>query len=179
MGIETFHPLVTLVDFSKSNFQGEFPEGHSFGFYTIFLKEQKCGDLKYGRNYYDYQEGTLVFLAPDQIVRIENRLPHKPKGWALMFHADLIRGTSLGKAIKDYTFFSYEVFEALHLSEEERKTILECFSNIQSELTHSIDKHSQRLIVSNIKLFLNYCTRYYDTQFITSIRVNSDIPSRS
>lgn len=178
MGIETFHPLVTLVDFSKSNFQGEFPEGHSFGFYTIFLKEQKCGDLKYGRNYYDYQEGTLVFLAPDQIVRIENRLPHKPKGWALMFHADLIRGTSLGKAIKDYTFFSYEVFEALHLSEEERKTILECFSNIQSELTHSIDKHSQRLIVSNIELFLNYCTRYYDRQFITRSHVNSDILSR-
>ena len=178
MGIETFHPLVTLVDFSKSNFQGEFPEGHNFGFYTIFLKEQKCGDLKYGRNYYDYQEGTLVFLAPDQIVRIENRLPHKPKGWALMFHADLIRGTSLGKAIKDYTFFSYEVFEALHLSEEERKTILECFSNIQSELTHSIDKHSQRLIVSNIELFLNYCTRYYDRQFITRSHVNSDILSR-
>ena len=150
MGVETLHPLVTVVDFSKSYHKGDFPDGHSFGYYTVFLKDQKCGDLKYGRNYYDYQEGTLVFVAPDQVIRIENRLPHQPKGWALMFHSDLIRGTALGKAIKEYTFFSYEVFEALHLSEDERRIILECFQNIQSELAHGIDKHSQRLIVSNI-----------------------------
>lgn len=178
MGIETLHPLVSVIDWSKSEHVGEFPAGHSFGFYTIFLKDQNCGDMKYGRNYYDYQEGTLVFLAPDQIVRIENRKPHQPKGWALTFHPDLIRGTSLGRAMKEYTFFSYEVFEALHLSEQERETILECFRNIQAELTHAIDKHSQRLIVSNIELFLNYCTRFYDRQFITRAHVNSDILSR-
>lgn len=178
MGVETRHPLVTVIDFSKANYVSEYPEGHSFGYYTVFLKEQKCGDMKYGRNYYDYQEGTLVFLAPEQIVRIENRVPHTPKGWTLMFHLDLLRGTALGRAMKEYSFFSYEVFEALHLSEEEQKTVLECFGNIASELNHSIDNHSQRLIVSNIELFLNYCTRFYERQFITRKHVNSDILSR-
>ncbi len=178
MNIETRHPLVSVINFENTSHSGEYPEGHSFGYYTIFLKDAMCGDMKYGRNYYDYQEGTLVFLAPDQIVKIENRKPHQPKGWALMFHPDLIRGTSLGKSIKDYSFFSYEVFEALHLSEQERQTVLECFNNIANELKHSIDKHSARLIVSNIELFLNYCIRFYDRQFITRSHVNSDILSR-
>lgn len=178
MGVETRHPLITVIDYSKTNHIGPYPEGHSFGYYVIFLKEQKCGDMKYGRNYYDYQEGTLVFLAPDQIVRIENRIATKGKGWALMFHPDFIRGTSLGKTIKEYTFFSYEVFEALHLSEEERRTILECFHNIEAELNHNIDNHSQRLITSNIELFLNYCIRFYERQFITRKHVNSDLLSR-
>lgn len=178
MDIETLHPLVSVIDFSKATHHGEYPEGHSFGYYTIFLKEVKCGDIKYGRNYYDYQEGTLVFLAPDQVVKIENRQAHQPKGRALMFHPDLLRGTALGRVIKEYTFFSYEVFEALHLSEQERQTVLECFHNIELELHHGIDKHSQRLIVSNIELFLNYCTRFYDRQFITRAHVNSNLLSR-
>ncbi len=183
MGVETTHPLVTVIDWSKIDYEERncydtLPPSLSYGFYTIFLKEQNCGDMKYGRNYYDYQDGTLVFLAPDQVVKIENRIPQRPKGWVLMFHADLIRGTSLGRSIKEYTFFSYEVYEALHLSEQEKVTITECFRNIEEELRHSIDKHSQRLIVSNIELFLNYCTRFYDRQFITRSVVNSDIYSR-
>lgn len=178
MGVETLHPLVTIIDFSKAHFCGEYPDGHSFGFYTIFLKDAICGDIKYGRNYYDYQEGTLVFLAPHQIIKIENKQPHIPKGWALMFHPDLIRGTNLGRTMKEYTFFSYEVFEALHLSKQERCSIIECFKNIVTELNHGIDKHSQKLIVSNIELFLNYCTRFYDRQFITRSHVNSNILSR-
>ena len=178
MGVETLHPLVTLVDFSEAHHNGDFPAGHSFGYYTVFLKDAKCGDLKYGRNYYDYQEGTLVFLAPDQIIKIENRLPHQPKGWALMFHPDLLRGTSLNQNMRDYSFFAYDVHEALHLSEQERAVILECFANIKNELKHGIDKHSQRLIVSNIELFLNYCIRFYDRQFITRNHVNTDILSR-
>ena len=96
-----------------------------------------------------------MFLAPDQIVTIENRKPHQPKGWALMFHPDFIRGTSLGRAMKDYNFFSYDVFEALHISEQERATVLESFRNIDTELHKNIDKHSQKLIASNIELFLN------------------------
>lgn len=178
MGVETRHPLVTVIDLSNANHQGDYPEGHSYGYYTIFLKEQMCGDMKYGRNYYDYQEGTLVFLAPDQVVRIENRTTRQAKGWALMFHPDLIRGTTLAQAMKEYTFFSYEVFEALHLSEQEQKMVVECFHNIEVELSRSIDKHSQRLIVSNIELFLNYCIRFYDRQFITRKHVNSDLLSR-
>lgn len=178
MGVQTLHPLVSVIDFSKTAYQGEYPQGHSFGFYTVFLKEEKSCNLKYGRNYYDYQDGTLVFMAPDQIVKIENRQPHQPKGWALSFHPDLLRGTALGRAMKEYTFFSYEVFEALHLSEQERQIVLECFRNIGTELQHGIDKHSSRLIVSNLELFLNYCTRFYDRQFITRACVNSDLLSR-
>ena len=177
MGQETLHPLVSVVDFSKYK-----PMLHSlqrFGFYAVFLKDVKCGDIRYGRNYYDYQEGTLVFLAPGQDVGIVNNGEYfQPKGWALLFHPDLIRGTSLVREMKNYTFFSYESNEALHLSEQERKVILDCFHNIESELLHAIDKHSKTLIVNNIELFLNYCVRFYDRQFITRSNVNKDILTR-
>jgi AraC family transcriptional activator of pobA len=140
----------------------------NYGFYTVFLKEIKCGDLKYGYNYYDYEEGTLVFVGPGQVIGVENNGEYfQPKGKALVFHPDLLRGTSLGRHIQDYTFFSYDVHEALHLSESERKIIADCYAKIQFELEHAIDKHSKTLIVSNIELFLNYCVRFYDRQFIT------------
>ena len=174
-GIETLHPLVSVIDFSKSS-----PVRHQrqmFGFYTVFLKDVKCGDLRYGRNYYDYQEGTLVFLAPGQVIGIESKdqQPFQPKGWALLFHPDLLRGTSLGRNIGSYTFFSYEVNEALHLSEQERQIVVECLHNIEAELQHAIDKHSRMLIVSNIELLLNYSTRFYERQFITRGNVNRDV----
>lgn len=138
----------------------------------------KCGDIKYGRNYYDYQDGTLVFMAPMQIMSMENRRPEAAKGWVLMFHPDLLRGTQLGRNLKDYSFFSYEVNEALHLSEQERRTVLECFRNIENELRHAMDKHSKDLVVSNLELFLSYCRRFYERQFITRSHVNSDILTR-
>jgi AraC-like DNA-binding protein len=139
-----------------------------FGFYTVFLKEVKCGDLRYGKQTYDYQEGTLVFIAPGQVVTVENSGDlYQPKGYALVFHPDLIHGTSLGRHIQDYTFFGYQSNEALHVSERERKIVLDCFSKIEFELEHAIDKHSKKLIVDNIELFLNYCVRFYDRQFIT------------
>ncbi len=163
---ETLHPLVSVVDLSKAS-----PRQGSrmyFGFYTIFLKDVKCGDLVYGRHTYDYQEGTLVFLAPGQVAGVNsNGETYQPKGYALIFHPDLIHGTPLGKHIQDYTFFSYQSNEALHLSERERKIVLDCFSKIEYELEHAIDNHSKRLIVSNIELFLEYCTRFYERQFIT------------
>jgi len=139
-----------------------------FGLYAVFLKDVKCGDLVYGRHTYDYQEGTLVFLASGQVVGANsNGETYQPKGFALVFHPDLIHGTSLGRHIQDYSFFGYQSHEALHVSERERKIVLECFSKIEYELEHAVDKHSKRLIVSNIELFLNYCTRFYDRQFIT------------
>ena len=163
---ETLHPLVTVVDLSTAH-PRKFAR-LNYGFYTVFLKDIKCGDIKYGCNYYDYEEGTLVFIAPGQVVGIENNGEYfQPEGYALAFHPDLIRGTSLGKHIGDYTFFSYEVHEALHLSESERKIITDCLFKIKFELEHAIDKHSKTLIVSNIELFLNYCVRFYDRQFIT------------
>ncbi|NMH28656.1 helix-turn-helix domain-containing protein [Flavobacterium silvaticum] len=163
---ETYHPLVSLVDLSKA------PKRQNsrtvYGFYTIFLKDIKCGDLKYGCNYYDYEEGTLVFVAPGQVLGVENNGEwYQPHGTALLFHPDFIRGTSLGRNIRDYNFFSYEVFEALHLSDSERKIITDCFSMIRYELERGIDKHSKTLIISHLEVFLNYCVRFYERQFIT------------
>ena len=174
---DRLHPLVRVVDLSKAN-----PRQGSkmyFGFYTIFLKDVKCGDLVYGRHTYDYQEGTLVFLAPGQVAGVNsNGETYQPKGHVLIFHQDLIHGTSLGKHIQDYTFFSYQFNEALHLSERERKIVLDCFSKIAYELEHAIDNHSKRLILSNVELFLEYCTRFYDRQFITRETVLKGILER-
>ncbi len=163
---ETQHPLVTVVDLSKAD-----PRQGSkmyFGFYIVFLKDVICGDLVYGRDTYDYQEGTLVFMSPGQVAGVNsNGEFYQPKGHALAFHPDLIHGTSLGKRIHDYSFFGYQSNEALHLSERERSIILDCFSKIDYELERGVDKHSKRLIVANIELFLDYSTRFYDRQFIT------------
>ncbi|WP_212005936.1 AraC family transcriptional regulator [Chitinophaga sp. HK235] len=175
---ETLHPLVSVVDFSNAGLR---PPAHiNMGFYTVFLKDVKCGDIRYGRHFYDYQEGTLVFLAPGQVIKIEcNHGPYyQPKGHALVFHPDLLRGTSLGRHMNDYTFFSYDVHEALHLSERERQTVLDCFSKIDFELRHAIDKHSKTLIVTNIELFLNYCQRFYDRQFLTRDNEHKGILAR-
>jgi AraC-like DNA-binding protein len=173
-GMKTLHPLVSVFEFSKMKL---IPEARAnYGFYCVFLKEAICGDLKYGCNYYDYQEGTLVFIAPSQVVGIGNKPGNPmPKGRGLIFHPDIIRGTSLGQNIKKYTFFSYEANEALHLSENERQIILDCFNKIEHELHQSIDKHSKTLIANNIELLLNYCMRFYDRQFITRTEVNKDI----
>lgn len=174
VGYETLHPLVSVIDFSKC-----LPiesVRRLFGFYAVFLKDVKCGDLRYGRQYYDYQEGTLVFLAPGQVVEVGNRdRAVQPKGWGLLFHPDLLKGTSLGRMMKNYTFFSYESNEALHLSDQERQVVFDCLGNIEAELHRGIDKHSKMLITSNIELLLNYCLRFYDRQFITRENVNKDI----
>lgn len=176
---ETLHPLVSVIDFSKANprsWGGEKQVKLYFGIYCIFLKDVKCGDLIYGRNYYDYQEGTLVFVAPGQVLEIENDgKVYQPKGHALVFHPDLIHGTPLAGLMNDYHFFSYNTNEALHLSERERQIVLELFSKIKFELQQNIDKHSKKLIASNIELFLNYCERFYDRQFITRDNVNQGI----
>ena len=174
---ETLHPLVSVIDFSKAS-----PRQGSkmyFGFYTIILKDVICGDLVYGRHTYDYQEGTLVFIAPGQVAGMNsNGETYQPKGYGLVFHRDLIHGTSLGRNIQDYTFFAYQSNEALHLSERERKIVLDCFSKIEYELERAIDNHSKRLIVSNIELFLNYCVRFYDRQFITRDNAHKGILER-
>lgn len=170
---ETQHPLVSVVNLEKAD-----PRQHRrlrYEFYTIFLKKVYCGDLRYGLGNYDYEEGTLIFLAPGQVIGQNSDEYYQPQGTALVFHPDLITGTSLGKNINDYHFFSYAANEALHLSEQERKIILDCFSKIEYELQHSVDKYSKKLIASNIELFLNYCERFYDRQFITRENVNKGI----
>jgi AraC-like DNA-binding protein len=170
----TLHPLVSIIDFSKA--KERTGSKMNFGLYCVFLKQVNCGDLKYGRNYYDYQEGTLVFISPGQVIDVENKIDYyQPMGHGLIFHPDLIRGTSLAKSIHDYNFFSYNTSEALHLSEQEKQLVLDCFSKIEMELKQSIDKHSKKLIASNIELFLNYCERFYDRQFITRDNANKGI----
>jgi AraC-like DNA-binding protein len=171
---ETLHPLVSIVDLSKASPRKNYKM--NFGIYCVILKDIKCGDLKYGNNYYDYQEGTLVFFAPGQAVEVSNNTEYyQPFGKALIFHPDLLHGTTLGKHMEQYNFFSYNTNEALHLSEKERKIILDCFLKIEYELEQSIDKHSKTLITSNIELFLNYCNRFYDRQFITRETVHKGV----
>jgi AraC-like DNA-binding protein len=171
---ETLHPLVSIVDLSKASPRKNYKM--NFGIYCVILKVIKCGDLKYGNNYYDYQEGTLVFFAPGQAVEVSNNTEYyQPFGKALIFHPDLLHGTTLGKHMEQYNFFSYNTNEALHLSEKERKIILDCFLKIEYELEQSIDKHSKTLITSNIELFLNYCNRFYDRQFITRETVHKGV----
>lgn len=173
-GVETLHPLITVLDLSKAK---PMPAStFNFGLYAIYLKELNCGELRYGRNHYDYQDGTLVFIAPGQVLGVHpKQTTYEAKGWALLFHPDFIRGTTLGKHIQDYSFFSYDVNEALHVSEKEREIVLDCFRKIDFELRQNIDKHSRMLIVSNIELFLNYCVRFYDRQFITRDHVNPGV----
>lgn len=170
----TLHPLVSILDLSKAKERQFYTM--NFGIYCIVLKDVKCGDLRYGRHYYDYQEGTLVFFGPGQTVSVErNEDFYQPVGHALVFHPDLLYGTSLGRIINDYSFFSYNTNEALHVSERERDIIFDCFNKISFELERPVDKHSKKLIASNIELFLNYCDRFYDRQFITRDKANRGI----
>ena len=173
-GLETRHPLVSIIDLAKST---TWPTRAWFRYevYALYLKNVKCGDIKYGRQYYDYQDGTIVCFAPGQITDLEMLPNIQPNAHGILFHPDLIRGTALGQEIKKYSFFSYEINEALHISEEERQTVMDCLQKITIELEHSIDKHSRRLICANIGLLLDYCMRFYERQFDTRNGVNKDI----
>lgn len=176
---KTLHPLVSVIDFSKADLRN-WGDADTIKFqyelYCIYLKDVKCGDMKYGRHYYDYQAGTLVFFQPGQVSEYENlKVTYQPVGYGLIFHADFLIGTHLGKNIQQYPFFSYQSNEALHLSDDERTLILDCLDKIQFQLKQPVDKHSKKLISSNIELFLDYCQRFYDRQFITRENVNIGI----
>lgn len=176
-GVETCNPLVSVID-------GHEAKPLRFGrklysIYTILLKDTDCGMLKYGRSMYDYQRGTMLFIAPGQVMGSEDdgKL-HQPEGWALSFHPELLHKTPLAGLIKEYSYFSYNANEALHLSEQERKTVIDCLIKIKEEVQYPIDKHSKSLIIDNIKLLLDYCIRFYDRQFITRENLNCDILAR-
>lgn len=177
LGVKTRHPLVSVIDLSKARPMRHLR--HTFSFYTIFLKDEKNCELLYGRQKYDFQKGSVVCLAPGQVIGIEDTGEQfQPKGWALCFHPDLIKGTELGRHIREYSYFSYEVNEALHLSQEEREIFIDCLHKISLELHHGIDRLSKRLISSNIGLLLDYCLRFYERQFITRQNANSDLLTR-
>lgn len=176
------HPLVTVVktnDFNPQiNFNGVKVVNN---LYQITLKQIGCGNLTYGKNSYDYEEGTLVFTSPGQVTVFDGELEtqgNTNSGWILAFHPDLIRKSKLSDKIDSYSFFDYDVNEALHLSSEELATIEGLLEKIVKEYSQNLDKHSQNLIISNIELLLDYCTRYYDRQFYTRSNINTDIVSK-
>ncbi|WP_025761763.1 helix-turn-helix domain-containing protein [Dyadobacter tibetensis] len=171
---ETLYPLITVIDLSTARPRKK--TSQYMGCYGIFLKEVDCGDLRYGKEYYDYQEGTLVFMSPGQVFTVENDGElYQPKGHALVFHPDLLLGTSLNGKMNEFSFFGYQVNEALHLSQRERQIVMDCFGKIRFELQHAIDKHSKKLIVANLGLFMDYCTRFYDRQFITRDTIHKGV----
>lgn len=177
-GLETLHPLVSVVDLTKATKRVNHIQ-MNYGLYALFLKQTKSCNIKYGRTSYDYEEGTIVCFAPGQIAGVDTIEDEvAPQVYGIVFHPDLIRGTSLGKSIKNYTFFSYAVNEALHLSEQERGIVMDCLEKISLELEHAIDKHSKALIAMNIELLLNYCMRFYERQFISRGDANKDALSR-
>lgn len=168
------HPLVSLIEHEASSVThitgGAFIRA---GFYTIACKTV-LGNMKYGRGSYDFNNGTLMCIAPGQIVTPGEGFSIE-RGWSLFFHPDLIYGTELGRKMHAFSFFNYEVDEALHVSEEEEKTLKDCADKIRKEYSQNIDKHTQNLIVSNLSLLLDYFNRYYDRQFYTRSGVNNDL----
>lgn len=177
-GLETLNPLVSVIDLNKATSSVDLIR-FNYGIYALYLKLEKACDIKYGRQTYDYQEGTIVCFAPGQTAETNPTTDKvRVNAHGILFHPDLLRGTSLGKNIKKYTFFSYEVNEALHLSEEERSIVMDCLKIIRMELEHGVDKHSKTLLVNHIELLLNYCMRFYERQFITRGKTNRDVLTR-
>ena len=177
-GLETIYPLVSVIDLNKATSSVDLIR-FNYGIYALYLKLEKACDIKYGRQTYDYQEGTIVCFAPGQTAETNPTTDKvQVNAHGILFHPDLLRGTSLGKNIKKYTFFSYEVNEALHLSEEERSIVMDCLKIIRMELEHGVDKHSKTLLVNHIELLLNYCMRFYERQFITRGKTNRDVLTR-
>jgi AraC-like DNA-binding protein len=173
------HPLITIIrkwpeidfDFSSVRLTSDL--------YLLSLKGKTAGTtFGYGRNSYDFDEGTLVFLSPNQIASFDDPIEElDDSGWTILFHPDLIRKSSLGKTIKEYSFFQYEANEALHLSDKEKKSLCELVEKIDFELNQTIDKHSQELIIQNLESILKYSSRYYDRQFYTRSNLNKDLAS--
>lgn len=172
----TNHPLVAVVDFSKADEYLESGTRLSADFYSVMFKNYCANHLRYGRQSYDFQEGSLICIAPKQVLTMDTEIEKRDDmmGWGLFFHPDLLRGTSLGSRMHEYTFFSYETSEALHLSEKEKQILFDCVKKIETELSENMDNHSHALIVSNIELFLNYCSRYYSRQFLTRKNNNTN-----
>ena len=174
------HPLVTVIPIDERVTDFDYGDNtYVFGFYQVSLKGGICGEITYGRNTYDFQEGTMLFTKPGQALSFQKgeELPNTG-GWTLLFHPDLIRRSELGKTINSYSFFSYETNEALHLSDQEKTSVTELVNKIEYEYGQNIDRHTQKLIVSNIELLLDYCTRYYDRQFYVRTNLNQDIVTR-
>lgn len=174
-GLTTGHPLVTVIDLKKATKRFDRLR-MNYGVYALYLKNGVGCSLKYGREYYDYQEGTVVCFSPGQTIDVDSsNEPLAPDVVGLMFHPDLICGTLLAEKIAGFSYFSYSQREALHLSDKEKKIFMDCLEKIKDEIEYPIDSHSTDLISANIQVLLEYLSRFYDRQFITRHNVNSSV----
>lgn len=172
------HPLISVLDYGKAIFDPkDFEQGIILDFYKISFKTSFSGKLRYGHGFYDFEEGGMSFVAPGQILKMQEEEADY-SGMSLNIHPDFIRPYTLNENIKKYGFFSYSAAEALYLSEKEKETILTVFANIQDELDQRIDNFSQDVIISQLELLLNYSNRFYNRQFITRKAVNNDVLSK-
>ena len=169
------HPLVSLINNAAGTIPLEkLPNPHILNFYKISYKMNFRGKFKYGQHYYDFDEGGMFFVSPNQITGGHAPLSDQ-SGYTLLFHPDFLLGYELAKKIKEYGFFSYSIYEALHLSEKEKITIISVFESIEEELKGRIDNFSQDVVISQIELLLNYANRFYSRQFITRKAVSNDL----
>jgi len=171
------HPLITLINGSNSPVEITRPSGsHVLKFYKISYKRKLSGKLKYGQDYYDFDEGGLLFAAPNQVIGGNNAEETRDcSQYTLLIHPDFFLTYPLAKKIKQYGFFSYSANEALHLSDKEKETIISIFKIIEEELNSRIDDFSQDVIIAQIELLLNYANRFYKRQFITRKAVSNDL----
>lgn len=170
------HPLISIIDHKDvKSMDSQNWNRMLFNFYNISMKKDFKGKMKYGKNYYDFDEGTMSFVSINQVITVDSDTTRDCGGWSLFFHPDLIRNYPLGKHIKNYGFFSYEVNEALHLSDKEEATIESIINNIQQEYHSPIDNFSQDVMVSHLEVLLNYCNRFYNRQFITRKMAGNDL----
>ena len=177
-GLETKHPLVTVIDLTEATKVVNHVR-MDYDVYALFLKNGTNCTLKYGRQPYDYQEGTVVSFSPGQLIGVDTDVDEiAPDVIGVMFHPDLLHKTPLSSKIKDYNFFDYSQREALHLSADERRIFNQCLERIKEEIAHPVDKHTAEIVSSQIQVLLDYVTRFYERQFITRGKVNSDILSR-
>lgn len=170
------NPLVSVV--KLDDIHPESSEGIDtivYNFHAIFLKRNFDGKVKYGQQYYDFDNGTMTFYAPKQKVSLIDYQPAKIEGWMLLIHPDFLHGYPLAKKIKDYGFFDYATNEALHLSEAEDEMISGLMQNLQREINASIDNYTQDVVIAHIDLMLNYCNRFYNRQFVTRKKVSNDL----
>ena len=178
------HPLVSVIHVADINpAENEIWGRFLLNFYSVSLKKDVLAKVKYGQQYYDFDKGVMSFIAPRQVQSVDISEVHRPgeecgQGYVLLFHPDFLIKTPLASAIKNYSFFSYAVNEALHLSEREEKNIVEIFMKIDAEYQH-IDHHTQDIILSQIDLLLKYCNRFYERQFITRKTFNNDLLSQT
>ena len=176
------HPLISLVDYSQVQYPSNIHEVKwKQDYYTIGLKRNVVHKFYYGQQEYDFDEGIMTFIAPDQVMSLgsnPNVNSDKPSGYLLLLHPDFLWNTSMAKQIKNYQFFGYSINEALFLSEKEEQMMMDLLKNIRREYQANIDKFSQKIIISQIELLLNYAERFYERQFITRKISNHQILSR-